>query len=357
MHEPLVSLVCELIDFQNTTAERINQSVQFCANWLTERGVATQILENQGLTMAVATVGGKKDAPTVILNGHLDVVPGNPEDFISRVESGNIYGRGAYDMLGSVAAMMFVTAELANQTQSCNVMLQLVPDEEKGGELGTGFLARNGFAGDFIICGEPTNLDIAIQAKGVLQLQVEVPGVAAHGSRPWLGKNAILSAMQSYQKLEALPFLQESSPLFPKPSFNLAKIQAGQALNQVPDSCSLSLDIRYLPDQDPEQIFASVKQAVPDARVAVLNQGVPVRTSPTDPFVIALQRAVQQVTNRQVRLYGQDGSADTRFYAEQGTPAVEFGPVGANHHGPNEHVGIQSLYDFQNILKQFIASL
>lgn len=358
MEKPLLALLCDLIRMEATSATAINQSATFCAEWLNRHGLKTEVLMNQGLKSVVASKGAHKPGkPTVVLNGHLDVVPGEPHLFEPKIVEDRLYARGSYDMLGAVAAMMMAMVELREEELDCNVLLQLVPDEETGGMKGTGFLAQNGFLGDFVICGEPTNLHIAVQAKGVLQLKVEVTGVAAHGSRPWLGKNAILCAMDVYRKIEGLDFLKQSSAFYDRPSFNIARIEAGGALNQVPDACSFCLDIRYLPGQDRDEILSDIRRAVPEADVSVLQEGAPVLTSADDPYVQLLRHSTSTVAAMPVRMFGQDGSADTRFFAAHGIPAVEFGPIGANHHGPDEYVEIPSLFTYQKIIEKFVQSI
>ena len=108
-----------------------------------------------------------------------------------------------------------------------------------------------GFIGDFAITGEPTDLHVGVQAKGVLALRIVVSGRAAHGSTPWLGDNAVLKAIDVFRRIETLPFSRESSELFDRPSINLGRINGGDALNKVPDECTMDVDIRYLPNQDP----------------------------------------------------------------------------------------------------------
>ncbi len=342
----IVELASELIRFGCIEAERINRCAQYCRQWLADRGVDCELIEHEGLLSVVASVG--EGDPVIVLNGHLDVVPGALEDYEPHVADGKLYGRGSYDMLGAVASMMVLMAELVKSPPPCKVMLALVPDEESGGELGTAHLVRLGFVGNIAICGEPTNLNIAVQAKGILQLVVEVPGVAAHGSRPWLGTNAIMEAMERFRAIASLHYFQESTPFFHQPSLNLAKIQAGQVFNQVPDCCTLGIDIRYLPGQCPESLVAAIRQAVGESQVRVHFHGPPVDTKADDKLVARLGLCAG------TRFFGQDGSADTRFYAERGIPAVEFGPSGANHHGPGEYVDIASLAEYTRILHAFI---
>ncbi len=103
---------------------------------------------------------------------------------------------------------------------------------------------------DFAITGEPTDMHIGIQAKGVLVMRIVVHGRAAHSSTPWLGDNAVLKAIDTFRTIETLPFSRESSEMFDRPSINLGRIQGGDALNQVPDRCEMAVDVRYLPGQD-----------------------------------------------------------------------------------------------------------
>lgn len=345
----MIALACELIRSENTSAARINECAEYCADWLEKAGLNPVVYENAGLKSVVASVG--QGTPVIVLNGHLDVVPGAAHDFVPRIEAGRLYGRGSYDMLGSVACMMELMAELAISPPDCTVILTLVPDEESGGELGTGYLVSQGITGDIVICGEPTNLNIAVQAKGIMQLVIEARGVAAHGSRPWLGKNAIFQALEHYQAIASLKAFQERTAYFSSPSLNLAKIKAGHVFNQVPDVCTIGVDIRYLPGQSPDELLGQIRAALPDADIQVHFEGPPVHTAESDPLVLHLHKHAKSI------FFGQDGSADTRFYAAQGVPAVEFGPTGANHHGPNEYVDIQSLYDYKTILWNFITTV
>ncbi|WP_366924215.1 M20/M25/M40 family metallo-hydrolase [Metallumcola ferriviriculae] len=355
MDNILVDLTSQLIRFKTTTKDNVNIAAEYCANWLNRNEVKAEILENQGLKIVLATIGDK--GPTIILNGHLDVVPGQTSDFYPRVIGNKLFGRGSYDMLGANAALLLLISELSKLTLGCKVILTLVPDEEVGGKLGTGFLVRKGIRGDIAICAEPTNLNIALQAKGVLQVNLEIEGIAAHGSRPWLGENAILKGLNVYKNIETLDFLKASSQYFLKPSLNLAKIHGGGVVNQVPDSCNLTLDIRYLPGQNPQHILENIKTETPHTKVTVISNAAPVKTNKNNIYLSQLRKDAETILGRPIKFFGQDGSADTRYFFEVGIPAVEFGPLGANHHGPDEYVEIDSLISFKDILKRFVMNL
>lgn len=162
----------------------------------------------------VCMVNEESDGPAIILNGHVDVVSAASESFSPRIEEGKLFGRGSYDMLGSVSAMMHAIVDLSKMDLQVKIMLCIVPDEERGGFDGTAYLVEQGYRGDIAICGEPTNFKIAVQAKGVLQLKMEISGIAAHGSRPWLGENAIHKAMKYCDAIEAIEVIQKTNSFF-----------------------------------------------------------------------------------------------------------------------------------------------
>src|SRR5262245_49018840 len=250
---------CErLITYDTSTPDGRKSAAGFVKGWLEARDVEVDGYMLGDRPVLSATVG-PKTGPAVVFHGHLDVVPGREEQFRPRVEGDRLYGRGAYDMKGALAAMMGAVQELRD-AQDVRVVFAVVPDEESEEEIdrGTDTLIRNGISGDFAITGEPTDLHIGVQAKGVLALRLQVTGTAAHGSTPWLGDNAILKALDLFRAIESLPFARESSELFDRPSINLGRILGGDALNKVPDACVIDVDIRYLPGQEPAEIKAQI---------------------------------------------------------------------------------------------------
>ena len=230
-----------------------------------------------------------------MLHGHLDVVPGRPEQFTPRVDGDRLYGRGAYDMKGGLAAMMCALHDLAAQSR-VRVHFVCVSDEESEEveQRGSDYLVEQGYVGDFAITGEPTDMHIGIQAKGVLAMRIEVTGKAAHGSTPWVGDNAVLKAIDVFRRIETLPFARESSDLFDRPSINLGRILGGDALNKVPDLCVIDVDVRYLPGQDPEEIKAAVNELA-DATVVKVFHRRPAIVERDDPYVQALGEAISRV--------------------------------------------------------------
>lgn len=348
-----LDLLKDLVAVPSVSPAEAARLARFCAGWLGDRGVPCRILEDSGYPNVVAEIG--RGERTLVLNGHLDVVPGKPDQFTPREAEGRLYGRGAADMKAGVAAMMTTLLDLKDAKLSHRIQLQLVSDEETGGTHGTRYLVESGLRGDFAICGEPTQLQLGVQAKGVLHLDLQINGRAAHGSRPWEGENAILNAMEVFHRITRLPFTAEQSPLCQRPSVNLARLQGGEAYNTVPDTCSMGLDIRFLPGQDPEEILCQVEEVAGPVRLRTL--GDPVRTHPDDPGVVLLAAIVARHTGKPAQLVGRHGTADTRFFANRGIPAVELGPVGGDWHGDQEFVDLVSLETYRQVLRDFALEL
>jgi succinyl-diaminopimelate desuccinylase len=199
-------------------------------------------------------------------------------------------------------------------------------------------------------------MHIGVQAKGVLAVRLQVSGRAAHGATPWLGDNAILKALGVFRAIESLPFARRSTELFDRPSINLGRIWGGDALNKVPDACVIDVDIRYLPEQDPEEILAVIAE-LEDARVVSTFRRAPAVVEPTSPYVVALCEAAAPHHASEVMSVGRDGASDAVSFLRVGIPAVEFGPVGEGHHGPDEWVSVSSLASYRRTLIDFIRSL
>jgi succinyl-diaminopimelate desuccinylase len=327
-----------LIRYDTSKVEELRAAAGFVKGWLESREIDVTDREFDGLPVVQAVVG-PQSGPTVVFHGHLDVVPAHAEQFTPRAEGDRLIGRGAYDMKGALAAMMCAVKDAAEQ-DAVRIHFVCVPDEEAEdvSKRSTDTLVSEGLRGDFALTGEPTDLHIGVQAKGVLAVRVEVSGTAAHGSTPWLGDNAILKAHDAFRRIETLPFSRESSDLFDRPSINLARIEGGDAFNKVPDRCAIDVDIRFLPNQDPGEILAQIR-AIGDLEIVRSFTRAPAIVSRSNPYVLALREAVGRSIEGDALSVGRDG------------------PIGAGHHGPEEWVSIASLARDRQALGDFVRAL
>jgi succinyl-diaminopimelate desuccinylase len=350
------ALAERLITYDTSQLDGIRAAAGFVKGWLESNDVEVKDGEHNELPVLAASVGAEAGT-TVVFHGHLDVVPGRPDQFEPRVEDDRLIGRGAYDMKGGLAGMMCAFRELSAQND-VRVHFVCVSDEESDEPFsrGSDYLVEKGYTGDFAITGEPTDLRIGVQAKGVLALRIEVAGTSAHGSTPWLGDNAVLKAVDVFRQIQSMPFAREASELFDRPSISLGRISGGDRINTVPDRCTIDVDIRYLPGQDARTILGGIR-AIPDTEVSVVLQRDPVNVEKDNPFVTVLAGSVSEWLPADRVSIGRDGASDAISFIDAGVPAVEFGPVGGGHHGPDEWVSISSLDRYRQALVQFVHDL
>jgi succinyl-diaminopimelate desuccinylase len=348
-----------LITYDTSKPEGIRAAAGFVKGWMDSNGLDVTAEEYHGLPVLTAHVGTRSQptAPQVILHGHIDVVPGFEEQFRPRVEGERLIGRGAYDMKGGLAAIMCAMRDL-RELKGAQVKFVCAPDEESEDfeRHATDELVARGLRADFAITGEPTNLNVGVQAKGVLMIRLAVRGRAAHGSTPWLGDNAVLKAIDVFRRIETLPFAAESTEMFDRPSINLGRLNAGDAVNKVPDEAVMAVDIRYLPGQEPGAILEQIR-AIPDVEVLKTFIRPPAYVSRSNPYVTELCAAVRRAGQPGATGVGRDGASDAISFIQAGVPAVEFGPDGGGHHGPEEWVSIPSLERYRRALVDFMESV
>ena len=357
----VLGLTRRLIRYRSYTPGGAESTGDFINGWFEARGLETFRYKGAGpqgeLSSLAVRVGS--GSLRILLHGHADVVPGEEEQFEAREKNGELSGRGVYDMKGALAAMMYAIEDLHATGCDATVELLIVPDEEReyGGLKGAEVLIQNGHTGDFLITGEPTDFHIGVQAKGVLDLRISMRGKSAHGSRPWLGKNAVLLAYEHYKRILELPFAKERSDFFPYPSINMARIIGGDVINRVPDRCTYDLDIRYLPTQDPKEIARQIRSIDLPAEAEVLFMHEPTYVSRRNPFVKTLREVAARHFHGNPVGVGRHGASDIVFFQRAGVPGVEFGPIGGGHHGPKEFVVSSSLETYRQMLVQFVQIL
>lgn len=320
------------------------------------KGFTIERFERNGVKSALVYVSKKRPKKfTVILNGHLDVIPGKEHQYTPQIVGNKLYGAGAMDMKANVACLISVFKLMA-PTVSYPLGLQLVTDEEIGGFDGTKYQIEKGVRADFVLAGEPTNFDIVHQAKGILLVKVLARGKTAHGAYPWRGENAILLMND---------FLNRLMKAFPTPSkevwattVNVSRVAtSNQAFNKIPDDCLVELDARYIP-KDAKTIVKQFRALLPKGCVLEIVANEPaLATDARDSFIKALQVSGEQSLKKELIMRGANGSSDARHYARVGGAGIEFGPVGGGIGSDKEWVSVSSLETYTKILIHFLQSL
>jgi acetylornithine deacetylase/succinyl-diaminopimelate desuccinylase family protein len=356
------------------------RAVEFLAEFLGDWGFETEVLRtDQGRLNLIARTGWGRRSPTILLNGHLDVVPAGDESawtvppYDGFIQDGKLYGRGAADMKGGVAALLWAARLIqtsSDKPADGEIVVHLVSDEETGGAQGAKFLVDQGLAvADAAIVGEPTRLEVVIACKGAVWTRLTTRGKSAHGSVPHLGDNAIERMAEFFVKLREVPKAGEHHLLGP-PTMNLGTISGGSKINVVPDRCSVEIDQRVLPGTGLEQARAGLKNLI-EKHVAETGTEVdleeilyaaPYEIDPAEPIVrIALETAAE-VTGKPKEPKGAKGFTDARFYVlEAGIPTIILGPGSITQaHTADEFIGIEQLRQavglYGLIITRFLSS-
>jgi len=291
----------------------------------------------------------------IILNGHLDIIPGKERQYTPQIKKGRLYGVGAMDMKSNIVCMMLAFKKVANIVKY-PLALQLVTDEEIGGFNGTKYQIDKGVRTNFVIAGETTELNIVNKSKGVLWLKISALGVTAHSAYPWKGKNAV------WKMKKFLSLLEKKFPIPKKQKWittvNLSNIKTNNlTFNKIPDNCEVWLDVRYIPEQE-KTILREIKKLLPpEFKVQVIEKEPPLFVAENNQYIKKLQEITTQTLKKRTILYGSQGSSDARHYTRVNCNGIEFGPIGKGIGSDNEWVDIPSLKTYTNILIKFLLSL
>jgi len=319
-----------------------------------------------GRVSVVGTLKGRGGGRALMLKAHTDTVgvEGMPEPFSAAIRGGKLYGRGAYDMKGSLAASMAAAKALveAGVSLSGDVLVAAVADEEYA-SIGTADLIKHCHV-DGAIVTEATDLNICLAHRGFIWLEVETIGRAAHGSRFDLGIDANMRMgrfLAELDKLEQELRAQEGHPLVGPPSLHAALINGGTELSAYAARCTLQIERRTIPGETEAQVVGEL-QALIDrlaaadptfkATVKAFFVRDPFEVSPGAAIVQAVNRAAIQVLGRPPAQVGQPPWMDSALLAAAGVETVVIGPIGAGAHAHEEWVDLQSLVDLAQILAQ-----
>jgi len=344
----LTELAAELVAIDSVNPELVpggageGELARFVAGWLTDAGLEVEVEEvAPGRPNVVGRARGSGGGDTLLLNAHMDTVgyEGMEAPLEPRVENGRLYGRGAYDMKGSLAAIMVAGAEAAQAGLRGDVLVAAVVDEEVF-SIGAEAAARR-YPADAAIVAEPTELRLVVAHKGFVWMEIETKGRAAHGSRPDLGKDAIVGMGGVLTGLGALAEALLDNPLHPllgNGSVHASLISGGVELSTYPESCVLSLERRTVPGETIELVEGQVRK---------IADGAEVRTTfVREPFEVREDEPVVQAVLRHAggpEVVGAPFWADSAVFAAAGIPTVVFGPGGEGAHAQVEWVDLAEL--------------
>jgi len=361
----LIDLLAALVRIDSVNPDLIpgargeGEIAAFIADWATRRGLEVVVQEAApGRPNVIVMARGTGGGMNLLLNGHIDTVglAGMTDPFTPRMEEGRLYGRGAYDMKAGVAASLITAQRARALGLRGDVIVACVADEEVA-SLGTEAIVRelDRWRPDAAIVAEPTEMVLAVAHKGFAWFDIETFGVAAHGSRPHLGVDAIAKMGRVLVEVEKLDCDLRAHPThrhLGSGSIHASLIQGGQEPSSYPAYCKLGVERRTIPGESMALVEAELQGLLgtcgrdDPAFRARLSGGLA-----RDPFevdeaadIVQMCRAhLARVTGRPAEVGGVSYWADSALLAAAGIPTVLLGPTGAGAHAAEEWIDLASV--------------
>ena len=337
--EGLEELICRLVEIESVNPDLVasgsgeTEIARFVASWLTSAGLEVEVIEPlPGRPSVVGVLRGTGGGQSLMLNAHMDTVGagGMADAFSPRVADGRVYGRGAYDMKASLAAIMITARDAAKLHLKGDLIITAVADEEVA-SLGTSAVLDK-YRADYCIVTEPTELRLCLAHKGFVWLEVEKTGVAAHGSRADLGVDAIALMGPALTQILDLANTLKAAPRHPllgTGSVHASLIEGGQELSTYPSRCVLKIERRTIPGED-------WTNEIEGARV--LLERAPSEQAPNHPLALAVSEAAGNPEQIGVAYW-----MDMALTNAAGIPTVAYGPTGGGEHADVEWVDVASV--------------
>jgi len=355
-------LVCRLVSIESVNPTLVSSGsgeapiARFVASWLAEEGLDVELVEPiPGRPSVVGVLRGTGGGSSLMLNAHLDTVGAGAMSsaFEPVVKDGRVYGRGAYDMKASLAAIMIAGREAKRLGLKGDLIVTAVADEEVA-SIGTSAVVERVRAHAAIVT-EPTELRLCLAHKGFVWLEVESRGVAAHGSRPDLGVDAIGQMGRILERVVVLDRTLrqgDGHPLLGTGSIHASLIEGGQEWSTYPARCVARLERRTIPGEDGatslreiEELIASAREedGAVDASVAVSLERSPSELGADSHLSRAVRQASKDALGQEPEVIGVAYWMDMALLNEAGIPTVAFGPSGDGAHADVEWVDLASV--------------
>jgi acetylornithine deacetylase len=365
----LVELLQQLVAIDSINPDLVpggageEKIARFVADWFERAGLEVVWDEPApGRPNVIGIARGTGGGRSLLLNAHMDTVgvEGMERPHAPYIQDNRLYGRGAYDMKGGLAAIMAAGAAAKKRGLRGDVIVTAVADEEYA-STGTSSIVKKWHA-DAAIVTEPTELHICTAHKGFVWLDVETEGVAAHGSRPDLGVDAIVKMGKVLLGLEELDRSLRaalSHRLLGSGSVHASLIQGGQELSSYPRHCSLGVERRTVPGETLQKVESEIPRICeqiaatdPTFKAAVKTSMVrdPFEVSLDEPIVRAVLRKATIILGHQPGEIGQTGWMDSALLSAAGIPAVVFGPGGEGAHAVVEWSNLEHVERCAEIL-------
>lgn len=329
----------------------------YCTQWLSARGFEVHRIESTPGRPSVVAIGRGGGGRTLMLNAHLDTVAASAHLLRPEIDGGRLAGRGAYDTKGGAAALMVGAVRALAAGIGGSIILTLVADEEFA-SIGTeDVLAR--YSADGAIVAEPSDLQLTLAHRGFAWFRLDITGLAAHGSMPKQGIDAIAHAsrvMVALDRLRADLTARGAHPLLAPGTVRVATIEGGKDAATVAPSCSLTIERRFLPGETPESVEAELRSTIDavDGEATTRLTCIVARGSfeaPQDSALVETVRSAAEHVLGTVAVRGEPFWTDAGLIAEAGIPCVVIGVAGGGAHADEEYATTESIEQLTDIIE------
>lgn len=283
----------------------------------------------------------------LIFCAHIDVVP--MDKYEAYESDGKLFGRGTVDMKSQLSVIMSL---LKNNKIDKKIAFIITSDEEIGGNCCKQIL-KDYNASLAVIPDAGKNFELVVEEKGLLQLELSVMGKTSHASEPYKGENAILKLFEIYENLVQIYKIPSNASDYVT-SINLSKLNGGSAVNMVPGSAVMTLDIRYTKEVTPKNIIDDIKSISKEVSVKILDQGPVFQVDENLPVIKDFLNNAEKILNGEVKIKRCTATSDAIYFSEKNIPTILMNPKGDFWHGPGEYVEIDSLYSLYEIFKTLL---
>ena len=328
-------------------------------------GAKTRVEEvAPGRPNLIATFEAAKSGRSLMLEAHSDTVQVDQmtiAPFEPAVKNGRLYGRGACDTKGAIAAMLAAIEKVLDEDGQLPMTLHFVSCcNEELGATGAHGLMKAGFRADFAVVGEPTDLRIVHAHKGVVRLRITTSGVAAHSSDPSRGVNAIYKMVPVLEALErkVQPELQKlNHPQLGRPTLSVGTIHGGTQVNVVPPSCAVEVDRRFVPGETRDSVVRQIVDALRaagDPAWEEIEYYPPLEQDPASPIAKCVREACEEKLGKAEFVVAPWGS-DAGVFSAAGIPSVLFGPGSIQQaHTQDEYVELDQVVAASRVYAEII---
>ncbi|RFU80378.1 diaminopropionate ammonia-lyase [Trichoderma arundinaceum] len=331
---------------------------RYITAWMEHRDIEAHWIEpTPGRPSVVGVARGSGRGKSLMLNGHIDTVTimGYEDDPLSgEIRDGKLYGRGAADMKCGVAAAMVTLANAKKQGLKGNVIFTGVADEEFA-SIGTEQVLEAGWTADAAIVSEPTDLEIQHAHKGFVWFEVDIHGIAAHGSRYDLGVDAICKAgyfLVELDKFASRLVEQAGDPILGPGSIHASIIKGGEEVSSYPSFAQIQIERRTVTGETPESVEKELKEILDSLVDRVPNFKYDLRATfhrsafkadLDHPFTELVRKQVSKTLGKEAVMLGAPYWTDCALLADKGIPTLLWGPKGKGLHGKVEYAEVESI--------------